>query len=230
AELIDTSSRLWKKELIDSTFPKEVADRILRIPLAVEPHDDFLAWSGEPLGEYTVCNAYKLLQSIKEDPRTYALQTDYKVNMQHRKLTNTTICPRCESGTETMDHLCQECPASVSVLREFFVAFYGQYGEKGTLECIESKWKHPPDQFVKINFDTAYDGRFCHSALGIVVRNSESKALACRRATQLDIDMKWKNIIIEVETLKSKKEIYLIGRVPEYAEKQKEMDSVREPD
>ncbi|MBA0866582.1 hypothetical protein Goshw_022485 [Gossypium schwendimanii] len=62
----------------------------------------------------------------------------------------------------------------------FFVEFYGQYGEKGTLECIESKWKHPPDQFVKINFDAAYDGRFFHSALGIVVRNSEGKVLlAC---------------------------------------------------
>ncbi|MBA0571077.1 hypothetical protein Golob_004669 [Gossypium lobatum] len=78
AELINTNSRLWKKELIESTFPKEVADRILRIPLAVDPHDDFLAWSGEPSGEYTVHSAYKLLQSLNEDPRAYALQTNYK--------------------------------------------------------------------------------------------------------------------------------------------------------
>lgn len=35
---------------------------------------------------------------------------------------------------------------------------------------------------------------------------------------------------IAAETLKSKKEIFLIGRVPEYVEKQKERDSVREPD
>lgn len=159
------------------------------------------------------------------------------------------------------------------------------------------------DQFVKINFDVAYDVRSSHAALGIVARNSKGKvllacseihnqvasafaaeAIACRSATQLGMDMKWGNIIIEgdsltiikkcrtkiqdksligayihdiqqislktqkysfeytprtanrlahfiaIETMKSKKEVYLIGRVPEYAEKLKERDSVREPD
>ncbi|MBA0818390.1 hypothetical protein Gohar_022421 [Gossypium harknessii] len=125
AELINTNSRLWRKELIESTFPEEIADRILRIPLAINPHDDLLAWSDEPSGEYTVRSAYKVLQSLDEDPSAYVLQTDYKgfynklwllnlpskikitvwkaswnylplrANMQQRRLTNTTICSRC---------------------------------------------------------------------------------------------------------------------------------------
>lgn len=41
AELIDSSSKTWKNELIESTFPEEVAEKILRIPLAEEPHEDF---------------------------------------------------------------------------------------------------------------------------------------------------------------------------------------------
>ncbi|KAH1122841.1 hypothetical protein J1N35_006001 [Gossypium stocksii] len=68
----------WKKELIDSNFSEEVVEKILGIPLAEEPHEDFRAWSGEPSGEYTVRSAYKLLQSNDNDPRAYALQTDYK--------------------------------------------------------------------------------------------------------------------------------------------------------
>lgn len=69
----------WFQKLSSAkSFPEEVAEKILRIPLAEEPHDDFWAWSGEPSGEYTVRSAYKLLQSMKEDPRTYALQTDYR--------------------------------------------------------------------------------------------------------------------------------------------------------
>ncbi|KAG8483631.1 hypothetical protein CXB51_022417 [Gossypium anomalum] len=52
------------------------AERILRIPLAREPHDDFMVWSGEPLGEFSVRGAYKLLQI--SDPRAYALQTIYR--------------------------------------------------------------------------------------------------------------------------------------------------------
>lgn len=54
------------------------AEKILRIPLAEEPHDDFRAWSGEPSGEYTVRSAYKLLQSIEGNPTAYVLQADYK--------------------------------------------------------------------------------------------------------------------------------------------------------
>ncbi|KAA3485194.1 RNA-directed DNA polymerase [Gossypium australe] len=77
AELIDESSRNWKTELIGSTFSEDVAERILRIPLVIEPHNDILAWRGESLGEFTVRSAYKLLQGIGIDPRAYALQTDY---------------------------------------------------------------------------------------------------------------------------------------------------------
>ncbi|MBA0880329.1 hypothetical protein Goshw_001945 [Gossypium schwendimanii] len=370
AELIDTNSRLWKKELIESTFSEEVADRILRIPLAAEPHDDLQAWNGEPSGEYTVRSAYKLLQSLDVDPRAYELQTEYRglykklwllnlpskikitvwkvtwnylplrANMQQRRLTNITFCPRCGNGTETMNHLFRECPVSVSSdpvqCRIFCCTLWAIWGDRNgrvhkkvsksgkeivnfvhsyirELNEIEtrrqkvfpvvSKWKHPPYQFVNINFDAAYDERSSHAALGIVARNSEGKvllacskihnqvasafaaeAIACRSATQLGIDMKWGNVIIEgdsltiikkyriksqdksligayihdiqqislktqrysfeytprtanhlahiiaTETMKSKKGIYLIGRVPEYAEKLKERDSVREPD
>ncbi|MBA0755496.1 hypothetical protein Gogos_020604 [Gossypium gossypioides] len=85
---------------------------------------------------------------------------------------------------------------------------------------VVSKWKHPPDQFVKVNFDAAYDERYSHSALGIVGKNSEGKvffacseihnqvasafaaeAITCRSATQLGIDMKWENTIIEGDSL-----------------------------
>ncbi|KAA3477623.1 reverse transcriptase [Gossypium australe] len=148
ADLIDESSRRWKSELIESTFPEYVAEKISRIPLAVESHDDRLAWRGEPSGEFTICSAYKLLQSIEMDPRAYAVQTDYKkfykklwllnlptkikittwkiswnylptrINMQYKKLSNNVICPRCGQGAETMNHLFRECPVSRSVLEE----------------------------------------------------------------------------------------------------------------
>lgn len=75
AELINNNERNWNRELIANTFPEEVAELILHIPLAMEPHSDFLAWTGEPSGEYTVRSAYKLLQS--GDPRAYAVQNVY---------------------------------------------------------------------------------------------------------------------------------------------------------
>ncbi|MBA0784878.1 hypothetical protein Gotri_025939 [Gossypium trilobum] len=73
-----------------------------------------------------------------------------------------------------------------------------------------NKWRKPPDQVVKINFDAAYDKNFNQAAVGIVARESEGKvllsyskiyqpvastfaaeALTCRKAIQIGIDMHW---------------------------------------
>ncbi|KAA3466682.1 reverse transcriptase [Gossypium australe] len=141
AELIDSQSRKWNKEVIRHTFAADEADRILRIPLAKVPHEDFRAWSGEQSGEFLVKSAYKLLQSF--DPRAYAVQNVYKefyrklwklptkvkifvwkvswnylptrVNLFHKKLLADASCPRCGLATETVDHLLRECPLSVAV-------------------------------------------------------------------------------------------------------------------
>lgn len=74
-DLIDSSNRLWKNELIHNTFSEEDAARILRIPLAQTPHDDFLTWGAESSGEFSVRSDYKLLQDYYEIPRAYALKT-----------------------------------------------------------------------------------------------------------------------------------------------------------
>lgn len=59
------------------TFSEEIAGKILSIPLAKDPYDDFMAWCGEPSGEYLVRSAYKLLQASENDTRAHALHTDY---------------------------------------------------------------------------------------------------------------------------------------------------------
>ncbi|MBA0820781.1 hypothetical protein Gohar_028283, partial [Gossypium harknessii] len=228
-----------------------VADKIISISLAEEPHEDFQAWSAEASGEYTVRSAYKLLQDIEDDPRAYALQADYKdfykklwlldllskikiivwkiswnflttrVNMLFRRLTNTTVCPRCGSGTENMDYLFCECPvsSSTSQCKIFYCALWAIWGDRNDrvhkkrepqIPIIVSKWRKPSNRVVKINFDAAYDGRHNKSAVGIVARDSEgtvllscseihqrvtsafvAEALACQKALQIGIDMHW---------------------------------------
>ncbi|KAA3490640.1 reverse transcriptase [Gossypium australe] len=145
AELIDENSKKWKEELIHSTFSPGGANKILHIPLAEEAHDDIVAWSGTPSGEFTVRSAYKLLQCNEVDLRTYPLQTDYKkfykklwdlnlpskikiviwriswnyiptrVNMQLRKLSNIRTCPRCGKEAETSSHVFRECPVTKTI-------------------------------------------------------------------------------------------------------------------
>ncbi|KAA3472829.1 reverse transcriptase [Gossypium australe] len=145
AELISISAREWNKDLIVNTFPEDVADLILRIPLAMEPHEDFLVWSGEPSGVFSVRSSYKLLQNW--DPTAYALHNNYRVfyrklwrvdipnkikmftwkllwnyiatkaNLYARRLGNNNLCPWCWRGEETLTHLFQTCPVSDEIWR-----------------------------------------------------------------------------------------------------------------
>ncbi|XP_040966009.1 uncharacterized protein [Gossypium hirsutum] len=53
-----------------------------------------------------------------------------------RRLTNTSVCPRCSSGTETMDHLFRECPATIAVWRELSFHKFLQDNQMGFLQWL----------------------------------------------------------------------------------------------
>ncbi|MFQ6650152.1 hypothetical protein Gotur_022987 [Gossypium turneri] len=128
-----------------------------------------------------------------------------------------------------------------------FVALFGQSREKGTREFMRRPTNMEKRlQFVKINFDAAYDGNLCQLAMGIVARDSEGNVLlsfieiyhqvalafaaeasAYRTATQIANSLAH---TLATETLKKKDEIYLLGRVLEYAENLKEKEKTRELD
>ncbi|KAA3475146.1 reverse transcriptase [Gossypium australe] len=258
-ELISNNVREWNKDLIVNTFLEDVAELILRVPLSIEPHDDFLAWNGEPSGVFSVLHA--------------------------RRLGNSSVCSRCCGGEETLNHLFRECPVSAEIwkllsdvdltrftnlefskwltsamvslplerCRLFCIALWSIWGDKNSrihdkstrssqeivrfinsylqeLDEIRiniskslnenSKWQNPPENRFKINFDGDFDGRNKISASGVVVRDSrgnvisssavihrgvqtafEAEALACRRATQVALDMEKEGSIIEGDSL-----------------------------
>ncbi|MBA0841494.1 hypothetical protein Goarm_003982, partial [Gossypium armourianum] len=130
-----------------------------------------------------------------------------RVNLVFKKLANTTTYPRARLPNV-----------------EYFAVLYGLSGEIEMLgpkaPITVKKWRKPPDRMININFDAAYDGRQKRSTVGIVVRDSEGSALlscseihhritsvfiaeavACRKAIQTGIGMKWASIIIESDSL-----------------------------
>ncbi|MBA0755464.1 hypothetical protein Gogos_022198 [Gossypium gossypioides] len=204
---------------------------ILSIPLAERPYEDFQVWSAEASGEYTARNAYKLLQSTANDPRAYALQADYKdfyrklwlldlsskikitvwkiswnflatrVNMLLRRLTNTSMCPRCGSGTESMKFFFRECPGdrnnrlhkkgskSGKEIGRFVNSYISELDAVGKnnrqTSITVKKWEKPVDRVVKINFDAAYKIGQNKAAIGVVARDKEgSVLLSCSEVHQ----------------------------------------------
>ncbi|KAH1055992.1 hypothetical protein J1N35_034057 [Gossypium stocksii] len=73
SDLIDSSSKKWKTNLVHNTFQNRIAERILQTPLTETDHADSQVWKGEQSGEFSVRSAYKLLQDSTLDPSTIQL-------------------------------------------------------------------------------------------------------------------------------------------------------------
>ncbi|MBA0878961.1 hypothetical protein Goshw_016158 [Gossypium schwendimanii] len=78
SDLIDSTTKMWKTEIITTTFQIGIAQRILQIPLAITDCEGMQVWKGEHSGEFSVRSAYKLLQDASLDPRSYLVQAETK--------------------------------------------------------------------------------------------------------------------------------------------------------
>lgn len=143
--LIDNQNRNWRSDLVNYTFNAVDAERILSIPLAMDPHDDEIAWSGEASSVFFVRSAYKLLQSGLPAPTFNNLQTHSKdfykklwclnippkikiciwcisknflptrENMCHHRLLVDAMCPVCGNGAEDLSHIFCACPITKGI-------------------------------------------------------------------------------------------------------------------
>ena len=70
SDLIQTSSRRWNQQLVQSTFLPLDASAIMGIPLCERPQQDTLVWGGTQNGRYSVRSGYRLLmdESLKNNP------------------------------------------------------------------------------------------------------------------------------------------------------------------
>ncbi|KAA3453178.1 reverse transcriptase [Gossypium australe] len=135
SNLIDSTKRSWKRNLIESTFPEHIVQKILQIPLAEVEHADFQVWRGEHFGELLVRSAYQLLQNVPMDPNELLLQAESKNfyrklwnlqlpskvcitiwrftwnfiptlrNLRTRRVVSESVCPRCRTVEEDSNHV-----------------------------------------------------------------------------------------------------------------------------
>ncbi|KAA3488218.1 reverse transcriptase [Gossypium australe] len=229
AELIDESSKKWKEELIGSTFPEDVAAKILRIPLAKKADDDILAWSGEPSGEFTGERNKRVHEKISRSGKEITnFIKSYILELKgiEEKL------PKDLTEVKRWQH-----PPDQTVKINFDAAYDGKICQAAVGIVARNR-----EGSVLLSFSMIYPQ---------VESVFAAEAIACRTATQLGIDMQWSKLIIEgdaltiakikscrfeyiprvanklahtiaTETMKGKGEIYLIGSIPAYVEHLKE--------
>ncbi|XP_052877187.1 uncharacterized protein LOC128283833 [Gossypium arboreum] len=166
-----------------------------------------------------------LFQKLLQEPNMEFLQwLTWVFSQNNISLCRLFCCALWAIWGERNNRLHKKVSRSGKEIANFFQSYISEVdgNEKETQKITQevSKRKHPPDQTVKINFDAAYDETSSQAALGIVVRNSEGKALiscseihhqigsafaaealACHRVVQIGMEMKWSKIIIEGDSL-----------------------------
>ncbi|MFQ6626288.1 hypothetical protein Gotur_005883 [Gossypium turneri] len=214
-ELIDSNNRLWKRELINITFTEEDVARILRIPLARTPHEDFLIWGGsyqstqvapdveKELKQWTIYseNALSPLVKVAFSTAHFGPYKEIEIEEYTRK-------------KSVMEKKLQT--SSVATLLSLLVS----KKRKSVIITENKRWRHPHCEFIKINFDGAYNESQYRSASGIVAKDAKGKvflscseihnditsafaaeAIACWKVVQIGVEKEWQSIIFEGDSL-----------------------------
>ncbi|MFQ6665590.1 hypothetical protein Gotur_032280 [Gossypium turneri] len=162
SDLIDNINKKWKTELIVNTFQKEIAQKILQIPLARTDCEDMKVWKGELSGDFTVRSAYKLLQDASLDPSNYLLQADTKdfyrklwnlqlptkilifiwriswnyipslANLRYKRVTTIVRCLQGCSAEEDSFHVFRQCPVSMDAWISLNMAWVTEHTDQST--------------------------------------------------------------------------------------------------
>ncbi|MBA0701638.1 hypothetical protein Goari_022344 [Gossypium aridum] len=98
-DLIDATNNMWKTDLVKSTFPADIAQRILQIPLAENPGDNFQLPS-------------KIIIIVWRASWNYMPTL---ANLRSKRVADGTVCPRCRSGEEDVSYVFRFCPAAMEI-------------------------------------------------------------------------------------------------------------------
>ncbi|KAA3464320.1 reverse transcriptase [Gossypium australe] len=224
AALTNSTERKWNENLIKNTFPAAEAELILQIPLALEVHDDLLVWNGESTGEFSMRSSYKLLQQY--DPTAYALHHIYKefykklwridilskikifvwkitwnflatrVNLSLQRLVSNSVCPRCLHEEETMLHLFRDCPVSQAVWNELVVLNSPLLSGSEFLD-----WLTKSASGIVIRDRRGHVLISCAVLHKGVASAFAAEAIACRKASQMAMEMHNRDVTIEGDSL-----------------------------
>ncbi|KAA3474146.1 reverse transcriptase [Gossypium australe] len=135
-------------------------------------------------------------------------------NLKKRRLTLEVVCPLCKAAPEDSDHLLWSCERYVHELKTSCMPVYTPFSTKVVF------WRPPPVDIIKLKFDASFD-RVSKSAItAVVARNDKglvmgacayqytevvdafvAKARACERAVLFAIDMGFRKIILEGDSL-----------------------------
>ncbi|MFQ6660055.1 hypothetical protein Gotur_028695 [Gossypium turneri] len=177
SDIIDSTNKKWKKEIITTTFQRDIAKKILQIPLTRTDCEDMQVWKGELSGEFSVRSAYKLLQEASLDPSSYLNYIPSLVNIRYKRVATNAGCPRAtlqkKTATTCLGNIRMyghgSPGSSVEVQRSRSAYFVAPYGLFGAREISEMELRE------SIQFDVAFDISNSRLASEIIARGQNGE-------------------------------------------------------
>ncbi|KAA3462149.1 reverse transcriptase [Gossypium australe] len=118
ADLIEVSTRRWKREVIENTFPEHIALKIKQIPLAEEAHKT-LRFGAENIPR-NLQKLWNLQLPSKLLITIWCISWNFLPNFKNlslRRVVSDSTCPRCQVAEEDCDHTFRQCPVSIETWR-----------------------------------------------------------------------------------------------------------------
>ncbi|GMI91035.1 hypothetical protein like AT4G29090 [Hibiscus trionum] len=179
-DLMNQNSREWNVQLIRQHFNQQDSTAILSIPLTASPLHDKLVWRGERTGLYTVRSGYRMLlnnnQATIEDKQTYKLlwsaECPSKVriftwksiwnyiptfqNLHRKRISPNARCARCNSQTESLEHVFRECLFSQQLWHCLGVTWPAVVGSLTYFEWLSWLFKHTGGHSIELVIYTVW--------------------------------------------------------------------------
>ncbi|KAF9596032.1 hypothetical protein IFM89_006959 [Coptis chinensis] len=136
SNLIDSTTRKWRSNIIHHCWPEDIAKQIISIPLSLSANPDERIWTLSVNGKYTVKSGYHALHSTNTTPLfdwriIWTLKCPPRVKVFMWKLSRDALksssnlfrfglninpdCIFCNNHPDTAQHLFHECPFTQTV-------------------------------------------------------------------------------------------------------------------
>ncbi|XP_065620941.1 uncharacterized protein LOC136063873 [Quercus suber] len=177
--LIDPRSRQWNVDMVDGLFNTEEAEIVKSIPLSQEAVEDILFWPYSCDGRYNCKTGYRFLK--EEEELTVELrEIKNKNQLELFAITVWTIWNQRNRVrvNQPADALHQLAHLSKVWLEDYCGRLFSPDTQVLQVHRLENRWRPPPSEFYKINFDGAVFPREKKTGVGVVIRDHRGQVIA----------------------------------------------------
>ncbi|XP_037480834.1 uncharacterized protein LOC119358354 [Triticum dicoccoides] len=183
SSLISSNGSTWKEDTVRELFDRDIAERILKIPLSSEGCSDFASWPYTKNGIYTVRSGYNLVRTNQFWINRSSVGSGSSSNQDvMQKLWKNLWRIQCPDKMKiVLWRIAHNCLPTGDQLHKRSIATRSAGSNRREHQVSIPKWSPPPAESVKVNVDAVIFAQTKRMGIGVVIRNHLGRVLAASR-------------------------------------------------